>query len=248
MASPLDIWRQLGIREGGRYFVHSNLAFFFDEENVRNPAAVLESLLNLVGAEGSVVLPAFTYSKHPGGTFDPNSDSGLDKMGALSTTGFHFGFKRTNDPMFSVLHQTESSLDLQPSANKSFGNGSTFSRLVDLDYDIISLGVGAGATLLHELERRLHVTYRSDIWIAVNVKLRDKTTSLPWRIYARDLRNDASRPDFSKLTHDARNLPFVVTTRGRRGLGYRYRISDMLEYLQRKLRASPEFLIRGGRE
>ena len=245
MTSPLELWRLLGVREGGRYLVHSNLALCFGQAHVRNSQGILESLLKAVGNEGSVVLPAFTYSKYPHPPFDRDSDFGLDKMGALSMASREFGFRRTSDPMFSLLLHPNLSFDLEPSANKSFGNGSTFGKLVDLDYEVISLGVGAGSTIIHELERRVNVPYRSDIWVAANVRTPNGPVVLPWRIYARDLRDSAAAPNFSKLTYQARNLPFVSTARGSHALGFRYRIGNMFQHLKSELQISPDFLIRG---
>ena len=62
----VDALKNLNINEGDSIFVHSNLGFFGKMENCSNADELCENFLNaiveVIGEEGTLVLPAFSYS------------------------------------------------------------------------------------------------------------------------------------------------------------------------------------------
>ena len=67
--------KKLGLMKGDSLFVHSNIGFFGILENTKNIDDVCEmffdSIFELIGAEGTIFVPAFTYSFSRGEVFDP---------------------------------------------------------------------------------------------------------------------------------------------------------------------------------
>jgi len=152
----------LGVRRGAGLLVHSSFALAFDSELGVTPGKLLDCLEEFIGSEGVIVLPSFTYSFARGEVFDKSNSARLDQMGALSTEAFARGYFRTEDPIFSFLasERTFSGVDLEPEFQRSFGAGSTFRKLIDLNFLVLNFGMHSATTLIHEFEFESKVPYR----------------------------------------------------------------------------------------
>jgi aminoglycoside 3-N-acetyltransferase len=124
---------------------------------------LLESIQEVLGAEGTLVLPTFTYSFTQGQEYDPATSP--SQVGML---GEHFrrlpGVSRSGDPLFSVAAKGARARELtQADASDCFGPDSVFARLHRLGGKILCLGCTLQVvTFLHYVERRLGVDYRYD--------------------------------------------------------------------------------------
>ena len=237
---------KIGIRSGDTIFVHSNLGFF----GLHNPAGnlvdiVLNSLHSSIGKLGTLILPAFTYSLSQNLVFNPNSNTGLTSMGALSQRAFELSFPRTHDPMFSIFVTGKASEEILASkANSSNGPGSIFHDLLQRNIKVISMNMGAGSTLIHEMEYQLGVRYRfmKEFNGYSYNSMSKQEEPVKWSAFVRRLDIENSTASFRQLTKDFTKLPDWKTSRLGRGSISSYESVSMKTYLQNKLKSSPFYL------
>lgn len=202
--SDLDLaLRNLSIVSGDIVFLHSNIGFSGLCVE-RNPAAVIvEGILEKIGNQGCLFLPAFTYSFPEGRVFDSSVHGQAPAMGSLSTYAETHGFQKSRDPIFGVLGKGAGVQELfRSQANRSFGPSSLFSKLLDLNVKMLSINTGAGGTIVHEMEYRLSVPYRFEKHFLGRVKDQESKAivELDWISYVRDLANPSTEAEFLNLT------------------------------------------------
>lgn len=240
----------LEVSPGDLLFVHSNLGFLGLSEFHDVPLALLRTLANRIGEGGGIFLPAFTYSTKPNMTFDPYDFSSIESMGALSKAATLEGYVVHADPIFRVLGSKGKATEILSGGfdSRSFGPGSLFSQLVDLNVKVLNIGTGSGTTLLHELEFRIGVPYRYETEISTNIFDSRSRTSRPitWSTYVRDLNVPGAEADFTQFSSQVANEDFLLKAR----LGYSkltcYEISSVFQFLTMKIRLNPNFLTKDG--
>ena len=247
LKEALDV---LEVSSGDLLFIHSNLGFLGLSEFHDVPLTLLRTLASRVGEGGGIFLPAFTYSTKRDMTFNPNDFSSINSMGALSKAAALDGYAVHPDPIFRVLGSRGKATEILSGEFdlRSFGPGSLFSELVDLNVKVLNIGTGSGTTLLHELEFRIGVPYRQEIKIGTNLFDSRSRSSRPitWSTYVRDLESPGSEADFTQFSKHVSNEDFLLTAR----LGYSkltcYEISQVYQYLKMKIRLNPNFLTKDG--
>ena len=157
------LW-DIGITEGDDVFIHSNLGFFGVLEGCRSADALCESFLtalqSVIGDEGTVVTPTFSYSYCHGEVFDPYRTK--TNCGMLSEyVRKVYPENRTLDPNFSVCgtgkHMAEY---MQCNIHEAFGKDCFWERFMRRDGKIICMNFDAGSTFVHFIERENDVPYR----------------------------------------------------------------------------------------
>jgi aminoglycoside 3-N-acetyltransferase len=155
--------RAIGVVAGDTLFIHSDLTVFGKPE-IADPDQFLSSLVQVffdaVGPEGTVVMPAFTY------TFGPETP--YDRQHSKSTVGslteffrLQPGVVRSLHPMMSIAAKGPRASQLVAVGKDSFGEGSVFEHLRELDATFVLFGVGIWAcTFLHHIEQMHGVPYR----------------------------------------------------------------------------------------
>ena len=185
---------RLGVRRDGALFVHSRLANQSRVEG-ETPAAKMDTLiagLQRAVADGTLILPTFTYSFTSGRDFDIARSRSA--VGMLSE---HFrrrrDVRRTADPMFScaiwgrVPRDREAPL-FAPGPKECFGPDSAFGLLHDEGGSLLFLDVGIEAcTFIHFVERRAGVGYRYDKRLTGRVIAGETTIETHADFFARDL-------------------------------------------------------------
>ena len=236
----------IGIRSGDSIFVHSNLAFFGLPDPTGNFVdKVLNSLQSSIGKIGTLILPAFTYSLSQNLVFNPKSNTGLNLMGALSQRAFELSFPRTIDPMFSVFVTGKASETILGSkVNSSNGPGSIFHELLQSNVKVVSMNMGAGSTLIHEMEYQLGVQYRfmKDFKGCLYNPASSQKEIVNWSAFVRKLEIENSTASFRQLTKDFIKTPNWKTSRVGRGYVGTYEAIHMKLFLQNKLNQSPYYL------
>lgn len=242
----LNSLEAIGIRSGDSIFVHSNLGFFGIQTATGNLVdTILNSLQSSIGKLGTLILPAFTYSLSQNLVFNPKSNTGLNLMGALSQRAFELSFPRTLDPMFSVFvsgKAVEEILGL--TINSSNGPGSIFHQLLQNNIKVVSMNMGAGSTLIHEMEHQFGVKYR--FMKEFEGYTRNLTSSqeepVKWSAFVRRLDIENSTASFRQLTKDFTKTPYWKISKIGRGSIGSYEAIQMKSYLQHKLNLSPYYL------
>lgn len=152
--------KSLGIEKGDRIFVHSSfkkLGFEGDE----SPDDAVSLLKELVGAEGTLGMPVFSFSFSPEEMFDPKSSP--SKVGAISEAFRKSdGVVRSISPSHSVAFWgkdadfcARSTCGLPP-----YSMAGPFGKLYQLDFKILMLGCGlAPNSTLHAVEHWAELPY-----------------------------------------------------------------------------------------
>ncbi|MBU0629576.1 MAG: AAC(3) family N-acetyltransferase, partial [Candidatus Margulisbacteria bacterium] len=137
----VDGLRELGVKKGSVLLVHSSLSRLgFVQGGAK---AVIEALLEVLGPEGTLAMPAFGWSPEQGGVFDCRRSP--SRLGEISET-----FRRRSGVLRSC-HPTHSIAAFGPQAaflvgehQKSktpFDRFSPYQKLMELSGDILCLGV-----------------------------------------------------------------------------------------------------------
>jgi len=159
----VDVMRKAGIKKGDSVFVHSDLKLFGKINNkvTRNEflEAFVESLKKVLGANGNIIMPTFSYSFCRKEIFNPETTS--------STVGILTEYfrklkeaKRSIDPIFSVVAVGYDKDYFADVGNDCFGKKSIFEKLYDKNVKIVFLGETFDMTYVHFIEQRCGVYYR----------------------------------------------------------------------------------------
>ncbi len=154
---------EVGLSKGDVVLVHSSLSAFGWVEGGAD--TVIDALLEAVGESGTVVVPTFTWGANHDAeavTLDLQHTSCKDEVGIIPET-----FRRRPEARRST-HICHSIAAIGPHTDRvmgegvsSFGAGSTFHRLYELDAWCLFLGVGfSSCTELHACEEHMRVPYR----------------------------------------------------------------------------------------
>ena len=158
--------RAAGVRSGQTVFTHSNIGFFGIPAEGRDRASadrlVLEAFQEVLGPEGTLIVPVYTYSFCKREIFDPAATP--------STCGPWSEFVRTQpgvlrslDPIFSVAALGARADELtRDMPAECFGPDSFWDRLFKVDGVICNLNVWVISTFIHYVEKKLKVPYRFD--------------------------------------------------------------------------------------
>ncbi len=241
----------LGVKRGSNIFIHANLGLLgkSDFPIKKVPSAVLSKIEELVGENGSICLPAFTYSAGKKEIFRPYTTQGLREMGNLSYEAFSRSYLRSMDPMFSVLcYGNKSTTLLQGLGNNSFGRESFFERAIEMNFRMLLFSVGCGTTLLHEIEKQIGVIYRTDKIFNYEIQKSAKETvySNTWKSYVRDLKDNDTEADFRTLSTDFIKYPNVFKAQLGKGYVVSYEINTLKSFVIKKLVSNPWYLTKKG--
>ena len=153
--------RAVGVRQGDTAFAHSSLSAFGYVEGGAD--AVIDALLDALGPSGTLVLPTFTW-----GPFHKLDSGVFDVANTPCETGRIPETFRKRPGVVRSAHVCHSVAAWGPKARfalgedfRSFGPGSVFDRLHQLDSWYLLLGVGFNScTALHMVEEYEQVPYR----------------------------------------------------------------------------------------
>ncbi len=151
----------LGIKQGDVICVHSHLMSFgkplLKKKDFLN--AIVETLFEVIGKEGTLIMPTFSYSFCKNEIFDVEKTP--SDVGVL-TNYFRTeqGIKRTWHPIFSFAisgAMCEDYLDIGPDA---FGLDSVYGKMIRDNGKLIMLGANKGYTFYHLAEEHVNVRHR----------------------------------------------------------------------------------------
>ncbi len=153
-------WRKCGIQPGDTVLVHSSLKRTLVEQDT-TPQAVMESFLEAVGPEGTVLFPLFNFDFTKGAPFDIRSTP--SQMGALTEAArLHPGAVRSGHPIYSfaVIGPNAEKFDVDNFSG--YGADSPFGILRQLDGKIAVLDLADlnSQTFYHHIEEMHAVDYR----------------------------------------------------------------------------------------
>ena len=160
-----DALTSVGIPQGGVVLVHPDAivaAQFSHMPNEQRLDLLIEAIEAAIGSEGTLVMPAFSYSFTKGEAFDIGA---TPSAAGMVTERFRTrpGVRRTVDPIFSFGCRGPLAQKLCAVAVKEcFGAESVFGALHRLNAHIVDLGcsMSRGGTFVHYVETAHGVGYR----------------------------------------------------------------------------------------
>ncbi|BEK05908.1 AAC(3) family N-acetyltransferase [Campylobacter jejuni] len=159
----INILIKLGIKHGDIICVHTEIFHFQKPLLPKNEFlnALLECLIYVIGGNGTLIMPTFTYS------FCKNKP--YDKSNSKCTVGVLNEFfrkqknvKRTDDPIFSfAIKGAKENIFLKRKQQSCFDKNSVYNILAQHKGKIILLGSETtGFTFTHFIEEQAQVPYR----------------------------------------------------------------------------------------
>lgn len=157
---------RVGLKKGDSVFCHSNVGFLGTPAGGKTADnifyTILNAFLDVIGEEGTLIVPTFTYSFPQQKIFDPvasSSDCGFfTEMLRQKNEAY-----RSLDPCVSVAaigrRAREFTIDVP---SNSYGENSFFARFHQANGIICNINYDAGSTFIHYVERELQVPYRFD--------------------------------------------------------------------------------------
>lgn len=155
--------KELGVQKGDILFIHSDISTFgklcvFDRKTLLQ--TIIEILKESVGIEGTIIMPAFTYSFCKNEVFDLYNTRST--VGAL-TEFFRKqpDVKRTIHPIFSSAIWGKHQEEFLNISKDSFCEDSIFGKLHKLKGKIVFFGAPfQSCTFIHHIEQTHGVPYR----------------------------------------------------------------------------------------
>lgn len=160
----IDRLREIGIEKGDDVFIHSNLGFYGVLEGCKSADSLcvtfIEALTEVLGEEGTVVTPTFSYSYCHNEVYNPATTP--TTCGMLATYMFkHYPENRTLDPNFSVCGIGHNMSEYKKcNVHEAFGQGCFWELFKKNNGKIICMNFDAGSTFVHYIERCNNVSYR----------------------------------------------------------------------------------------
>ena len=244
MAQALE---RTGLRRGDVVFSHSNVGYFGYPEEGQTEDAVFQTILgafqDVIGKEGTLVVPTFTYSFCKGELFDPDHTPSTCGM-FTEMLRQHPDVHRSHDPIFSVAalgsQAEELTTDVPP---ECLGRDSFWARFLQAGGTICNLNLSAGfSTFIHYVERCLNVPYRYDK-LFTGTFIREGQLRKVAAIYScRDLSNPHTKTNIEVFNELAESEEIVQTAVVGRGSVVRVRATDFYGVLEDEITRNPWLL------
>jgi aminopeptidase-like protein/aminoglycoside N3'-acetyltransferase len=159
--------RDAGLRTRDVLFLHVNLAAVGLDDDAPTAAAVLAGVQNVLGPDGTILVPTYTFSFCRQEAFDPATTPTAGgpwspSAGFLEYFRAQPGVARSADPIHSIAGTGPAARQLLSAIPPTcFGTGSVFARLVDADALVCMLGLDLDeATVRHHAEEVAGVPFR----------------------------------------------------------------------------------------
>jgi aminoglycoside 3-N-acetyltransferase len=167
MDNPLiGYWEDSGLQKGDVVLVHSSMRrafrFLVTLKIQPNPSLVIDSLLDQIGPNGTLILPLFNFDFPVTKSFSmlttPSQMGVVTEFARLNYKGV-----RTGHPIYSFFALGAQAGEFKDINNRSgYGPDSPFSKLLELNGKVaaVDLEDQESMTIYHFIEERLNVSYR----------------------------------------------------------------------------------------
>jgi aminoglycoside N3'-acetyltransferase len=179
--------KTIGILPGDGLLIHSAVQFL--GHPIGGIGMYLDAILDVIGQEGTIVVPTFSFSFAQSRRYDPQ-ETPSEGMGVFSEyVRQHPEVRRTFHPMQSVAALGFHAEDLTDRDTLSaFDPGSAFERMLELNFKLLLLGAEARATsMFHYCEQRANVPYRYWKEFPGEIRIRNGWENRTYRMYVRDM-------------------------------------------------------------
>lgn len=245
----IDSFKKLGLKKGDRVFTHSNLGFFGKCEDAKSTSELCEKFFNafreVIGEEGTLIVPTFTYSFCKKNNFDPvETDS---SMGIFSEYVRKLPEAvRSLDANFSVAAVGRDAKFLTENMPEySFGKNSFWDRFRNLDGKFLNLNFDSASTYIHYVERELQVPYRWDKPFVGTLIIDGELVNAKFYHFVYDLEKPNHVPNFSKFDNCAKTRGIAKTEFLGKGSVLTITANETFDLIKEELEKDKSFLIKG---
>lgn len=242
--------KHVGITNGDNIFIHSNLGFFGILKNANNKEdywkIFKDAIFNVIGNEGTLIVPTFSYSFCLNQDFDLNNTP--SKVGLLTELVRNDPESlRSEDANFSISAIGKNAKYFTDQASvHSFGQNSFWERLIKMNGKICCFNVGLlYNTFIHYAEKLFGVSYRFDKTFHGKFINGSRIENRSYTHYARDLSNPKTLPDLKKLSKIAYDLNKGIDAKLGKGQISCISAKDVLVIIEKEIKKDPYFLIIG---
>lgn len=247
----VNVLREVGLERGDNLFVHSNLGFFGKLKGANDKfdycTAFKNAIFEVIGLEGTLTIPAFSYS------FCNNEEFDLDKT--KSVCGIFSEYIRCNpdsyrsrDANFSISAIGKNAIYFTENPpHHSFGNDSFWERFLNLDGKICNFNFDSASTFIHYVEKSLNVPYRYDKKFEGKLHVNNKSMDDYYYHFVYDLEKPWNGPEFSKFDKKAKNEGIAKTANLGRGQVVCISAKQTFQLIKQTLNEEPYFLIKGSK-
>jgi aminoglycoside 3-N-acetyltransferase len=182
--------QSLGISKGDGLMVHSAVQYL--GKPVGGIGMYYDALHSVIGSEGTVVVPTFTFSFARTGRYDLKSTPSKE-MGVFSEyVRLLPNAVRTKHPMssFAAIGKLANTL-VGRDTPSAYDPGSAVELMIESDFKLLLLGADIqAASIIHYCEQRANVPYRYWKDFSGQVKIGDQWLEKSYRMFVRDLKID----------------------------------------------------------
>jgi len=239
----------VGIKSGDKVFIHSNIGFFGSLENVKGKKeyykAFKESIFEVIGITGTLVVPTFTYSFCKGNYFDKKNS--LSYMGFFSeAVRLDKESLRSDDANFSISAiGKDAKFFTENSSEYSFGENSFWGKFLKLNGRFCNFNFDSVSTFIHYVERKLGVPYRYDKPFEGFIIDCGKKIKKRFYHFCYDLNKLEHYPIYYKFDKKAKFKGFAKSANLGRGQIVLISAKDTFELIRKEIKKDPAFLIKG---
>lgn len=235
--------KNINIKKDENLFIHSDLGLLKLYKNKRDIyqtcKIIINELLKIVGKDGTLAFPTFTYSFTNKKPYFPNISKSI--CGHLSEHAKKIKSSALySDPNVSVVVVGKNKKFLtQNCTENAYGKNSFFQRFYELNGQICNINMDSASTFIHLFERNLNVKYRSDkTFYGYIGKSKKKVKSTIFVIK----KNKSYMVDFTKF-HLAAKKYYKVSNIGRGFIG-KISLKKTFEIVSSGLKKNKNFLIK----
>ena len=238
--------QKAGLKHGDVVFTHSNVGYFgFPEEGQTSDIVfhtILGAFQDVIGEEGTLVVPTFSYSFCNNQPFDPDNTPSTCGM-FTELLSLHPDAHRSQDPIFSVAALGNQAEELTADVPvECFGRGSFWDRFLAADGVFCNLNLDAGSTFVHFIERCLNVPYRYDKLFTGTIIRHGKSEKGAAIYFCRDLSNPDTVAAFEPFDALARKNGLAHSVSVGHGAIVSIKARDSYNIIERELKMNPWLL------
>ncbi|MDA9319340.1 AAC(3) family N-acetyltransferase [Candidatus Thioglobus sp.] len=160
----IQLFHSLGLKKGDTVVAHSALFSLGIIEG--GIGGFFKSLQEIIGADGTLIVPTFTYSFRRNEVFDIANSPSAKNIGVFSEYIRNLpGSIRSSDPLFSFCAIGRRASELMKRDNKAcFGLDSLYDSLFNTNATFLAIGINysSGLSGFMHLEKLAKVPYRKD--------------------------------------------------------------------------------------
>jgi aminoglycoside 3-N-acetyltransferase len=207
------LFKNIGVRQGDTMFIHSDALVTIDicGNNFNKKAETLiDAMIEVVGENGTIVFPTFTYSATKGEVFNLNETK--SEVGALSEFFRNRkNVKRSLHPVFSVAAiGSKKELFANSIVDDCFGEKTCFDLLFKLNAWIFTMGCSFDRiTFIHYIDQKLKVDHRYFKSFPAFIDTGLERISIDLQYYVRDL-NRQTTTKLDSLKNQLKNEKHLI--------------------------------------